>query len=1765
MIGGNFGKLATVLSHLSHGFQALARFRPPSALISGALFMMATMVVLLAWAPQASAYSAYTPAKGGQGNCASCHGDFNNNAGYVSLQDADPATWPTDTMNSHAGDMLQGTCAACHGSGAKYPVLLSSSNDPVLNLSCAGCHGRAEDANTLPGNVTGTPTGGNGWGAGLRQAHFRANRDVISLDDGVTVLNTTLCFDCHGDANPTNFTTAAEDTMPVYYSNATIGVTPPTNPCNIPIGTESLYGSLGLDNDGNGFIDSNDTACSSNNPPVANAGTDQSVLVLSTVTLDGSLSSDPDSNPLTYAWTFNSVPAGSGLTVLTNPTTVNPTFVPDVPGTYDVQLVVNDGLVDSAPDTVLITTQNSAPVANAGPNQSQPNGATVTLDGSASSDVDGDPLTYSWTLTAQPASSTATLSGATTANPTFVIDISGTYVAELIVNDGTTDSAPDTVQITTSNTAPVANAGPDQSGLWNDVITLDGSGSTDVDGNPLTYSWTLTSQPAGSTATLSNPAIVNPTFVIDVSGTYVATLVVNDGSTDSTPDTVQITTDNTAPVAHAGSDQSVAQNDLVTLDGSTSSDVDGDPLTYSWSILSGPDSPTLNNPTTANPTFTASGIGTYTVQLIVNDGTVDSAPDTVQIGTTGNTAPVANAGPDQSGFWNDTITLDGSASSDVDSDPLTYSWSFASRPAGSTAALANPTTVNPSFIIDVSGTYTVQLIVNDGALDSAPDTMVVTTDNSAPVANAGPDQSVFVNDLVTLDGSASSDVDNNLLTYSWSMSSKPVGSTAVLSSTTAVSPTFTVDLPGTYVAQLIVNDGTVSSAPDTVSVTTLNSTPVANAGVNQTVLVNDTVTLDGSGSSDADFDPLTYSWSLTSKPAGSTAALTGPTTVNPTFVADLSGTYVAQLIVNDGTVSSAPDSVTISTGNTPPVADAGPDQATAGGTVTLDGSGSYDADLDPLTYNWAFTARPLGSTATLTGATTVNPTFPADLTGTYTVRLIVNDGTVNSIQDTVNIVNTLPGGLEPNIVLAPTTYDFGSVLLGTSQTKNVAIQNNGTAFLTVTGLTMSGADFAYSGPAVPFGVSVGYQVNLQVTYTPGAAGASAPGSLTVTSDDPDTSTTAFTFNGSGYVGLPAINLPASIAFGDVAVATTKTATATIKNQGESNLDIANLAVTGSADFALPAGTPTSYVVEPGRQVSIPVNYTPGQAGADAGTLAFTSNDAGSPHSVSLAGNGVTAIGTPDINQTPSIAFGDVLSGSWKREYVAIQNLGTANLEVTSLALTGSADFAFFNAPTAPFTIKPGRQVSFRVQYTASAGPASGSVDIGSDDPVTPSVSVSLSGNGIGGAQAISAPASVDYGDVTVGQSLRKFVAIQNTGTADLTVNSLTLSGSADFALVNEPTGAFVIKPGRQATLKVDYSPSATGLATGALAIANDSGTPNLSVGLNGNGTGGSPAVTLSALSVVYGDVEVGKTKTASVAIQNTGTGNLQVTGLLATGSADFALPAGAPTSYLIEPGRQVTVQVNYTPGEVGADSGALAFTTDDTGNPNPSISLDGNGVAAVGLPVVNLPVLSVDYGNVLVGTTKSVYVAIQNTGTTDLNVTGLGLTGSTDFTLPTGTPASYVIAPGRQASIRVNYTPGQAGADAGTLAFTTDDTGNPNPSVSLAGNGEAGVANIVMPVTTYDFGDVVVGTSKSVYIAIQNNGTGDLNVTNVTLAGSAFFTLPAGTPTSYVIAPGRQVTVKVIYAPTGEGIVGGTLTVDSDDGDQPSIPVTLSGNGVPAV
>jgi PKD repeat protein len=605
-----------------------------------------------------------------------------------------------------------------------------------------------------------------------------------------------------------------------------------------------------------------------NHPPVANAGGPYSGVRNQPISFSGAASSDPEPDTLTYAWDFgDGSPAGSG---------VAPTHAYAATGTFTVTLIVNDGTTNSTAATSTVTISNQVPAANAGGPYAGVRNQALAFSGAASTDPDGDALTYSWDFgDGSPAGSGVA--------PTHAYGSTGTFTVTLIVNDGTTNSVAATSTVMISNQGPTANAGGPYSGVRNQAIALSGAASADPDGDALTYSWEFgDGSPAGSG--------LAPTHAYAATGTFTVTLTVNDGTTNSTAATSTVTISNQAPAADAGGPYSGVRNQAIVFSGAASTDPDGDALTYSWDFGDG--SPAGSG---LAPTHAYAATGTFTVTLTVNDGTTNSTPATSTV-MISNQAPTANAGGPYSGVRNQAIALSGAASTDSDGDALTYSWDFGDgSPAGSGVA--------PTHAYAATGTFTVTLTVNDGTTNSTAATSTVTISNQVPAANAGGPYSGVRNQAIAFNGAASTDPDGDALTYSWDFGDgSPAGS--------GVAPTRAYATTGTFTVTLIVNDGTTNSTAATSTVTISNQAPIANAGGPYTGTRLAAVPFSGAASTDLDADALTYSWNF-----GDGGTATGPT---PSHLYSVTGTFTVTLTVNDGTTSSAPATSTVQITNVAP-------------------------------------------------------------------------------------------------------------------------------------------------------------------------------------------------------------------------------------------------------------------------------------------------------------------------------------------------------------------------------------------------------------------------------------------------------------------------------------------------------------------------------------------------------------------------------------------------------------------------------------------------------------------------------------------------------------------------------------------------------------------------------------------------------------------------------------------------------------------------------
>jgi len=458
-----------------------------------------------------------------------------------------------------------------------------------------------------------------------------------------------------------------------------------------------------------------------------------------------------------------------------------------------------------------------------------------------------------------------------------------------------------------------------------------------------------------------------------------------------------------APVTNAGADQKVDPS-RVCLDGTSSDDPNGDPLSYFWSEEMGPIEVDIDQQDSAQASFVAIKSGQYRFKLSCFDGKLTTT-DTVNV-EVNNVGPSVEAGSDITTDASQEITLHATGT-DPNADELSYHWSLIEGPEVTLTGMDSQDLV---LVPGNAGQYRFSVVCNDGLLNSTPDEIYVTVNaiNSAPTAVAGLDRDVQLNERIVLDGSASSDPDGDELSFIWQQTSGPQVS---LSDAQSAQAWFDADVQGTLEFTLTVSDEEVASTPDSISIRVLsiNQAPIADAGDDIEVNVGDMLTLDAGSSYDPDDDPLSFSWSQVS---GAQVNLTGGDTVTPSFTPTTSGVLVFSVRISDGqAISEDSVNVTVNNPNQVPLADAGDDfSSIVGEEVSLDGSMSYDPDGDDISYFWA---QIEGPGVSLDFPNTFSPSFISTQSGVYVFELRVSDEEDTSKADTVTVtIQNQQSGIE---------------------------------------------------------------------------------------------------------------------------------------------------------------------------------------------------------------------------------------------------------------------------------------------------------------------------------------------------------------------------------------------------------------------------------------------------------------------------------------------------------------------------------------------------------------------------------------------------------------------------------------------------------------------------------------------------------------------------------------------------------------------------------
>ena len=691
--------------------------------------------------------------------------------------------------------------------------------------------------------------------------------------------------------------------------------------------------------------DDDDITIMINASPIADSGPDQIAAPEQQLLFSAAESFDPDGEIVQYNWDFGDGNRASGQAV---------SYAFGRPGTFTVRLLVGDDTghvrgVDYDESTVKV---NSPPVADAGPDLLSWPGEPVAVSAANSFDLDGEIVSYRWDFS----DGAETAEGARTSR---AYSDPGIYRARVTVTDDSNAlnaTAQDEITVRV-NHPPVAVAGPDIR-TWESTIVFDGSASTDGDGDALTYRWEF-----GDGSRAASGARVSHTYA--EGGSYPVTLTVTDGkslgnSVSSSPMTVTI---NRPPLAAAGPHRTACAGSVINFDGGTSRDPEGGLLRYRWDFGDG------SGADTVNPTKIYRVGGFYPVTLTVEDdsGLRDSS-DVDRIMVNVAESPIANAGPDQRVCANTEVRFDGSRSRDQDGIVNRYTWDFGDGTRGGGAT--------PVHIYAAPGTYQVLLTIEGDQVGDCDyihtDQMVVVVVDS-PVARFASPAMAPVSTPVSFDAAESSATGSNIVAWRWDFGDGTGGEAERVAHTYAS--------PGRYLVTLTIttDDPTLAcTVVTTQRVVVINGAPIAAAGSDRLVAINEEVIFSGSDSVDSDGAIAAYEWDFGD---GQTAA---GVVVRHRFRG--SGRYEVVLTVTDDTQlpnNAASDGVVVQVNDAPlPQIDVGRNACVTEGLV-FSAARSTDSD-QIIDYQWDF------GDGSVAGGVVAHHIYAAP--GLYSVTLTLDDG-----------------------------------------------------------------------------------------------------------------------------------------------------------------------------------------------------------------------------------------------------------------------------------------------------------------------------------------------------------------------------------------------------------------------------------------------------------------------------------------------------------------------------------------------------------------------------------------------------------------------------------------------------------------------------------------------------------------------------------------------------------------------------------------------------
>lgn len=410
-------------------------------------------------------------------------------------------------------------------------------------------------------------------------------------------------------------------------------------------------------------------------------------------------------------------------------------------------------------------------------------------------------------------------------------------------------------------------------------------------------------------------------------------------------------------------------------------------------------------------------------------------------------------------------------------------------------------------------------------------------------------------------------------------------------------------------------------------------------------------------------------------------------------------------------------------------------------------------------------------------------------------------------------------------------------------------------------------------------------------------------------------------------------------------------------------------------------------------------------------------------------------------------FGDVRVGTTSAaQTLTMTNLYAVPVTVQQVAATDPVNWSVSNNQCNGATLQPNGTCSFDVAFNPqSSGHFVSSTSLQTYGPLTPGLST-VEGNGVA-PEVILFPASIDFGDQTVGKSSSaRLIALLNDGNAPLAISSIVIDPPFSISSDNCPSS---LAAHMACSFRATFTPTAAGPASGNATVTDDASDSPQTVPLTGNGvTAPQPHASLSRTEIDFGGQLVGTTSEAEpVTLKNTGTAVLNIAGIAVSG--DFAETDDCGDTLAVD--ASCTIGATFSPTAAGAATGEITITDDSSHSPQ-TVTLTGTGVVHEG-PKASLSTNAIDFGQVNEGTSSEPQdYTIENVGDEDMVVSNIDITGNDAANFTKESDCQKTIRPGESCTGSITFHPNDQRTFTAAVEFH-DNTPDTPQTIALTGVG----------------------------------------------------------------------------------------------------------------